>query len=161
MPGFVLPPKSDPVLHPADIFSFINEHRAKSKALCQGPATLLGVALMKEDSWNWVDRRQIGGKTLDYGKECDPLSSLLILSLMPVFYLQILLWASIMVAQNLKGRKLPTEVNNSGHGKGRFVGARTLLVGSHMFGVEEVILKAATEGAKWDKELEDPMIAFV
>src|ERR1700722_9517599 len=73
MPNLVPP---DPMLHPADIFSFINEHRAKSKALCQGPATLLGAALMKEDSWKWVDRRQIGKKTLDYGKECDPLSSL-------------------------------------------------------------------------------------
>jgi hypothetical protein len=85
MPNFVPPSKNDPVLHPADIFSFINEHRAKSKALCQGPAALLGVALMKEDSWKWVDRRQIGGKTLDYGKECDPLPSLLILSLIPAF----------------------------------------------------------------------------
>ena len=122
MPDFVPPSKGDPVLHPADIFSFINEHRAKSKALCQGPATLLGVALMKEDSWKWVDRRQIGGKTLDYGKECDPLSSLLILSLMPVFRLQVLLWESIMVARNLKGMKLPTEVLDNRHDKGRFIG---------------------------------------
>jgi hypothetical protein len=146
MPDFVPPPKSDPVLHPADIFSFINEHRAKSNALCQGPAALLGVALMKEDSWKWVDRRQISGKTLDYGKECDPLSSLLILSLMPVFCLQVLLWESIMVAQNLKGAKLPTEVHNNGHDKERFVGARTLLVGSYMFGVEEIILKQILKG---------------
>jgi hypothetical protein len=97
MPDFVPPSESDPILHPADIFSFINEHRAKSKALYQGSATLLGVALMKEDSWKWVDRRQIGRKTLDYGKECDALSSLLIPSLMPVFCLQMLLWQLITV----------------------------------------------------------------
>jgi hypothetical protein len=35
---------------PADIFPLIT-NKGKSKALCQGPATLLGVALMKEDSW--------------------------------------------------------------------------------------------------------------
>jgi hypothetical protein len=46
-----------------------------------------------------------------------------------------------MVAQNLKGARLPTKVHNNGHDKGRFVGARTLLVGSHMFGAEEIILK--------------------
>jgi hypothetical protein len=76
MPNLVPPSKSVPILHPADVFSFINEHRAKSKALCQGPATLLGAALMKEDNWKWVDGRQIGRKALGYGKECDPLSSL-------------------------------------------------------------------------------------
>src|ERR1700761_4266810 len=122
MPDFVPPPKCDPILHPADIFSFINEHRAKSRALCQGPAALLGVALMKEDSWKWVDRRQVCGKTLDYGKECNPLSGLLILPLMPVFYLQIFLWVSIMVAQNLKGGRLPTEVHDRRHDKGWLVG---------------------------------------
>jgi hypothetical protein len=140
MPDLVPSSKSDPILHPADIFSFINEHRAKSKALCQGPATLLGAALMKEDSWKWVDRRRIGRKTLDYGKKCDPLSRLLIPSLMPVFCLQVLLWEPITVAQNLKGTKLPIEVHDIEHDKGRFVGARTLHAGSHMFGVEEIIL---------------------
>jgi hypothetical protein len=84
MPDLSPPSQVDPILHPADIFSFINAHRAKSKALCQGPATLLGAALMKEDSWKWVEKRQISRRTLDYGKECDPLSSLLIPSLTPV-----------------------------------------------------------------------------
>jgi hypothetical protein len=92
MPDLAPPSKGDPIIHPADIFSFINEHRAKSKALCQGPATLLGAALMKEDSWTWVDRRQISRNILDCGKECDPLSILLVPSMTPACCVQILLW---------------------------------------------------------------------
>jgi len=72
MPGITLQLQSDSTLLPADILSFINEHKAKSKTLCHGPETLLGVALMKADSWKWVDRRQVGEGTPDYSKPCDP-----------------------------------------------------------------------------------------
>jgi hypothetical protein len=59
---------------------------------------------------------------------------------MPLFCLQMLLWELITVAQNLKGTKPPTEVHGIEPDKGRFVGARTLHVESHMFGVEQIIL---------------------
>jgi hypothetical protein len=73
MPGITLQLQSDLTLLPADILSFINEHKAKSKALCHGPETLLGAALMKADCWKWMDRSQVGEGTLDYSKQCDPL----------------------------------------------------------------------------------------
>jgi hypothetical protein len=132
--------KGDPILHPADIFCFIDQHKARSKTLYQGPAALLGAALMKEDSWKWVERRQIGPKTFDYGRECDTLSCLLIPSLTPVFGLQILLWESITVAHNPKGTMLLIEVHDIKHDKVRLVGVWTLHMGSHMFGVKVIVL---------------------
>ena len=83
-----------------------------------------------------MDGRQIGGKTPDWGKTPDygneyhPLLRLLISSLILIFCHQILFpWELIMVAQNLKGMKLLTEVHDIGHDKGRFVGTRDITRG--------------------------------